>query len=110
GKPVAPIGGGRIRSIIGNVFVPMGLAMARSSRDRSYEERVLTFFGALPKEPENRIIKIMLPRVYGNQPPKKLDFRLQQGLIQMYQDWCEPNPSCAKCRVMSMLSETAPTP
>lgn len=107
--PVAPIGSGRVRSIIGNVFVPMGLALARGSRNRDYEERVLEFFAALPKEPENRIIKIMLPRVYGSQIPKKIDFRMQQGLIQMYQDWCEPNPSCAKCRVMSMLQEPAET-
>ena len=104
-RPTAPIGGGRIRSMIGNVFVPMGLAMARDSRDRAYEERVLAFFNALPQEPENRIQKIMLPRVYGSCPPKKLDFRTQQGLIQLYQDWCEPNPSCKDCRVMGMLAK-----
>jgi hypothetical protein len=106
-RPTAPIGGGRVRSIIGNVFVPMGLAVARHERDRAFEERVLEFFAVLPKEPENRITKIMLPRVYGDSPPKKIDFRTQQGLIQMYQDWCEPNPSCKNCRVMSMLGQSA---
>ena len=85
----------------------MGLAMARDSRDRAYEERVLEFFAQLPKEPENRIVKIMMPRVYGDAPPKKVDFRTQQGLIQMYQDWCEPNPSCENCRVMNMLEQSA---
>ncbi len=104
-KPTASIGSGRIRSIIGNVFVPMGLALARESRDRAYEERVLEFFHSLPKEPDNRIMKIMMPRVYGSKPPKKIDFRIQQGLIQMYQDWCEPNPSCKNCPVMNMLSK-----
>jgi hypothetical protein len=108
-RPSAPIGGGRVRSIIGNVFVPMGLAMARDTRDRAYEDRVMEFFAALPKEPENRIQKIMLPRVYGNSKPQKLDFRTQQGLIQMYQDWCEPNPSCKNCQVMTMLNTTNPT-
>ena len=103
-RPTAPIGAGRIRSIIGNVIVPMGLAMARETRDRAYEERVLEFLNALPKEPDNRIMKIMIPRVYGSKPPKKIDFQTQQGLIQMYQDWCEPNPSCKNCRVMNMLN------
>ena len=82
----------------------MGLALARETRDRAYEERVLEFFNALPKEPDNRIMKIMIPRVYGTNPPKKIDFRTQQGLIQMYQDWCEPNPSCKNCSVMNMLN------
>lgn len=104
-RPTAPIGPGRIRSIIGNVFIPMGLAVARNTRDRAFEERVLEFFATLPKEPDNRTQKIMLPRIYGNSPPKKMDFRTQQGLIQMYQDWCEPNPSCKNCRVMQLLKK-----
>lgn len=106
-KAAAPLGGDRIRSIIGNVFVPAGLAMARDARDRDFEDRVLRFFAALPKEPENRVIKLMIPRVFGDHPPKRINFQSQQGLIQMYQDWCEPNPSCANCRVMSMLGEKA---
>jgi len=38
---------------------------ARRMRDRSYEQRVLQFFAALPKEPENHIVKIMMPRLLG---------------------------------------------
>lgn len=100
----APIGSGRVRSIIGNVIVPAALAMARRKRDRVREEQVLAFFAALPKEPENKIIKIMLPRIFGTTTPPRLDFRTQQGLLQMYLDWCEPNPSCRNCSVAGYLS------
>jgi hypothetical protein len=97
------LGAGRVRSIIGNVFTPAALADARSRKDRSREELIFEFFEALPKEPENKIQKIMLPRLFGESKPPKLTFRLQQGLLQTHQDWCEPNPSCQNCRVMGYL-------
>lgn len=102
-RPSAPLGSGRIRSIIGNVFVSQGLAMARRRKDRVREERVYEFFSALPQEPENRIQKTMLPRAFGRTASPRLDFRMQQGLLQVYQDWCEPNPSCRNCRFIAYL-------
>ena len=106
--PTAPIGPGRVRSIIGNIFIPAALALARKNRDRAREERVLEFFSTLPKEPDNKIQKIMLPRIFGEAQPPKLDFRTQQGLLQMFHDWCEPNPSCRNCSVVRTLSSTVP--
>jgi len=103
-RPAAPIGPGRVRAIIGNVFIPAGLALARRSRDRRSEERIYTFFRALPKEADNHITRIMQPRIFGPGDAPRLDFRLQQGLMQMYQDWCEPNPSCRNCPVAGHLS------
>ena len=102
-KPVAPLGGERIRSIIGNVFVPAALAVARQRRDRGKEERIHAFFAALPKESGNQIVKIMLPRLLAEHDTLKLDFRRQQGILQMHQDWCEPNPSCHNCALYTHL-------
>ncbi|MCH7958862.1 MAG: DUF2851 family protein [Candidatus Hydrogenedentes bacterium] len=102
-RPSAPLGPGRIRSIIGNIFVTAGLALARQRRDRLMEERVLDFFASLPQEVENKVQKIMLPRMFGEQPRPKIDFRMQQGLLQMHSDWCEANPSCRNCRVVPYL-------
>ena len=107
-NPAAPIGPGRVRSIIGNVIVPAALAIARKKRDRDLEERVMAFFAALPKEPENKIQRIMLPRIFGAAKPPRLDFRTQQGLLQMYTDWCEPNPSCRNCSVVRTLGTGLP--
>ena len=102
GKPAAPLGQGRIRSIIGNVFIPAGLAIARLNRDRTLEETVLEFFSRMPKEPDNHIVKRMAPRLLGD-GAKKVDFRTQQGLLQVYQDWCEQNPSCHGCRILEVI-------
>lgn len=102
-KATAPIGADRVRAIIGNVFVPAALALARQKRDRAKEERIHQFFAVLPKEPINQIVKIMLPRILAGHDTLKLDFRRQQGILQMHQDWCEPNPSCHNCALYTHL-------
>lgn len=104
-KPTALIGAARIRSIIGNVFIPYGLALARQHRDLEAEQRVFNLFTAFPKEAENRIVSTMIPRVFGDLPPKRIDFRTQQGLLQVYQDHCEANPSCRNCRMIPYLDD-----
>lgn len=102
--PTAPLGPGRARSIIGNVFIPAALAVARRQKDRLGEEKVFELFAALPKEADNHILKIMVPRIFGEGEKPKLRFRAQQGLLQLYQDWCEPNPSCRNCSMLRQLA------
>ncbi|MBX7255785.1 MAG: DUF2851 family protein [Candidatus Hydrogenedentes bacterium] len=109
-KPVALLGAGRVRSIIGNVFVPAALAMARQRQDRTAEEGVHALFAALPKEPDNHIVKIMLPRLFGKAIPLRIDFRAQQGLLQVYQDWCRSNPSCRNCFLVPHLDKDSRVP
>ncbi len=106
-RPVALLGPSRIRGIIGNVFVPMALALARRARDRRREEVVFEFFAKLPAEPDNQILKAMVPRLFGSGPAPRLDFRLQQGMLQMFYDWCEPNPSCRACSVIPCVEAVA---
>lgn len=103
-RPAAPLGASRIHAIIGNVFVPFGLAVARMKRDRVFEEKVSEFFTTLPKETDNHVLRTMLIRLFPGKEPPKLTFRLQQGLMQMYMDWCEPNPSCRNCSVLAGLA------
>ena len=104
-KPVAPIGPSRVRAVIGNVFVPAALAMARQNRNRIKEERIHAFYAALPKEAENQVVKIMLPRLLAGHAKVRLDFRRQQGIIQIHQDWCQPNPSCHNCSAYKHLDQ-----
>lgn len=103
--PLAIFGAARILAIVGNVFVPAGLALARRTRNRSLEERVLAFFEWLPGEPDNSVTKRMKTWVLPD-PPRRIGFQLQQGLIQMHHDWCEANPSCRNCSLARHL-ETA---
>ena len=103
-RPSAPLGADRIRSIIGNVFIPAELAIARQGRDRRREEKVLQFFAALPREANNHVLKTMMPRILGEAADIAVTFRLQQGLLQLYQDWCASNPSCHECSVLRFLA------
>jgi hypothetical protein len=107
-RPAAPIGSGRIRSILGNVFVPAALASARQRRDRAWEEQILAFFEALPSEPDNQTLRAMAPRLLGDCGELRLTFQLQQGMLQVHQDWCEPNPSCRNCRALEYLGREQP--
>jgi hypothetical protein len=104
--PCSLIGPGRVRCIIGNVFVPAALAIARYDKERKRETQILEFFENLPKEPENSVLTLMSPRLYGPEAPRpgRMDFREQQGMMQIHQDWCEPNPSCVDCDVVRFLS------
>ncbi|HPO14864.1 MAG TPA: DUF2851 family protein, partial [Candidatus Hydrogenedentes bacterium] len=102
-KPCAPIGPARIRSIIGNVFIPAGLALARREHNRPLEERVYEFFTAFPAEQENHILRTMIPRMFGDCHPTRINFQVQQGLLQVHQDWCESNPSCQNCSILRHL-------
>ena len=106
--PVALLGPSRVRGILGNVFVPMALALARRVRDRQREERVFEFFAKLPAEPDNHVLKIMVPRIFGEAKAPKLDFRMQQGLLQLFYDFCEPNPSCRGCSVVPYAAVESP--
>lgn len=107
-RPIAPIGADRVRGIIGNVFVPAALARARRDRDRLREEQVFAFFAALPREPDNRIMRVMLPRILDGCDKLKMTFGMQQGLLQMHEDWCEPNPSCRNCALLAHLAAQQP--
>jgi hypothetical protein len=102
-RATALLGPGRIRSIIGNVFIPVALALARQRKDRHREEVILEFFAALPGEPQNRILKTMVPRVFAGQKTGPLRFRHQQGMLQLHQDWCESNPACHQCLIFEYL-------
>lgn len=103
-KPVAMLGQGRVHAIIGNVFVPVALARARREHNPVLEARVFDFFTVLPKEMDNHVVKTMISRLFGATPPPRLTFQMQQGLLQLYTDWCRFNPKCGACPALALLN------
>ena len=94
-KATAPLGKGRIRTIIGNVLIPAALALIRQETDSLIPEKnVYDLFIALPREPENHIHRRMVSWLDLKASAVKLTFRRQQGLMQIHEDWCAHNPSC----------------
>lgn len=106
-RPTAMLGAGRIQSIIGNVFLPGALALARERKDRALEEGVFEFFARFPREPDNALLEAMELRLFGAPKIMKHTFRTQQGMLQLYHDWCRFNPACERCTVHAMLGSAA---
>lgn len=102
-RPGAPLGSGRICSILGNVLIPGSLAWARDKKLRLMEEEVHALFANLPLEPENRIHRLMMEWMALDKTAFKWSFKHQQGLLQIHEDWCARNPSCANCTLMAFL-------
>lgn len=102
-RPSAPLGEGRIRTIIGNVLIPAALAWAREQKSTLLEDHVYDFFAALPAEPENRVHRVMRQWLFAGGKPFRMTFRRQQGLMQMHQDWCSHNPACRNCTLLTFL-------
>jgi len=104
-RPAAPLGDGRIRSIIGNVLIPAAMAEARDDiPDPALEKNVYDLFANLPREPENTILRRMTQWLALGGRDIKINFRRQQGLLQIHEDWCAHNPSCLNCSVLAYLT------
>ncbi len=104
-KPVGLVGRDRALTIIVNSFVPLGLLHARSENRREDEEIVHRFFCALPSLPTNNITRLMEYRMFGNSPKERAarTARTQQGLLQIFADWCSEDPSCQNCGIFAGL-------
>ena len=102
-RPSAPLGKGRIHTIIGNVLIPEALAWSREQKSTLLEDHVHAFFLALPGEPENKIHRAMCSWLFSGKKPFRITFCQQQGLMQMHQDWCSHNPSCRNCTLLLFL-------
>ncbi len=108
-RPSAPLGSGRVRTIIGNIFVPAALAQARLEQRQHREAMIHRFFKALPSEPANQITRLMQQRVIPEGVKLRLNFCRQQGLLQMFEDWCHPNPGCVDCSLHRYFEQGSPS-
>ena len=59
---------------------------------------------ALPAEPDNQVLRRMTAWIFPEDAPR-LNFLRQQGLLQMYRDWCEANPSCRNCSLHAFFKQ-----
>ena len=104
-RPVGLIGRDRALTIIVNSFVPLGLLDARTRASREGEELVHAFYCGLPSLPPNNTTRLMEYRMFGNSPKDRVarSARTQQGLLQIFADWCSEDPSCRNCGIVSGL-------
>jgi Protein of unknown function (DUF2851) len=91
-KPLALIGDSRVAEILANVIYPLALADERD---------VWTAFRKLPARLSNQSVRIAAARLFANDPRQREFLRFlagQQGLLQIYEDFCLRDASdCAQC-------------
>jgi hypothetical protein len=104
-RPVSLLGRSRAMTIVVNAFVPLGLRHARTHGRSEDEELVFQFFAGHPSLPPNNITRLMEFKMFGNSPKERAarSARTQQGLLQIFADWCSEDPSCQNCGIFSGL-------
>jgi hypothetical protein len=101
-KPVNLVGRDRALTIMVNSFVPLGLLHTRMANSRHEEDRVHTFYCDLPAPSQNNITRLMEYKMFGSPGRNRVarSARTQQGLLQIFADWCSEDPSCESCGIL----------
>lgn len=98
--PLALIGSGRIRDIHANIALP--LAFVRGNTPSAWLD--------MPASEPNTAIQTALVRLFGADSPRRLPRKLfvQQGLLQIYQDFClRDHSGCEHCRFPTLVERLA---
>lgn len=94
--PIALLGTDRIREI----FINLGLPLA-------WIQGSLPDWHHLPAGPSNSSLRIVVARIFQGKTPAHLPRKafVQQGLLQIYQDFCLREPDdCRTCRFTNLIS------
>ncbi len=102
-RPVALLGSDRALSMAGNIAIPLALAHARVRGSVNLERRIAECLRNFPAESDSAPLKWMRERIFAGHYPFKPGFAMQQGLLQLYRDWCGFNLTCEDCPVPSAL-------
>lgn len=106
-KPVGLIGRDRALTIVVNAFIPLGLLHARTEENMEKEEKTHRLFRSLPSLSPNNVTRLMEYKLFGNSPKQRVarNARTQQGLLQLFSDWCSEDPSCENCGLLAGLQQ-----
>ncbi|MFB0517863.1 MAG: DUF2851 family protein [Acidobacteriota bacterium] len=106
-KSIRLIGPGRAATIIVNVIIPALILYARNKEHKQLENLLIRFYHWYPKLPSNSLLRFMEYRLfaYENRLKKVVNSaRRQQGLLQIYQDWCSREEKvCQRCGFKRVL-------
>ena len=101
-KPVGLVGAERAESLLTNVLIPLLLANARSVGDDGLVERLQGVWCGLPRRQPNAVVRRMVHLLFGDHADLACmvsSARRQQGLHQLYNDFCNVLNGCGSCVV-----------
>jgi len=105
------IGPARATEIVVNVVVPLLLALSRGNEQPRIERRLHNLYCSLKPRTENAVTRYMKSRLFGL--PEAGDktvasIRRQQGLLQLFHDFCESEAStCSSCGFLAAVEARA---
>ena len=102
------IGKERSSVIFINIIIPVLLAYARKMSDAVLEERLFKVYKLHPKLSPNNITRFMNYRILGKDIQKRNVIntaRRQQGLLQIFKDFCESDDiACKRCVLLLSIN------
>ena len=102
------IGKERSSAIFINIIIPVLLAYARKMHDAVLEERLFKAYKMYSRLSPNNITRFMNYRILGKDKQRKNvvnTARRQQGLLQIYKDFCESDDiACKRCVLLLSIN------
>jgi len=103
--PRALVSKDRVLLFIINMVIPFFLSRAIEVKDRKGEEELKATAQALPRPEVNAVTKYMVSRLFGGKAPRGLLNAVRdQGLLQIYADFCRMDSgACRDCAMAGYL-------
>ena len=106
-RPSSLIGEERVEIALVNAVIPVLLVYSRREEEAELEANLHQLYGTLRPSPSNRTVRFISARLFGEESPPhplKLTARRQQGLIQIYHDFCAVHEGgCGNCLFPQLL-------
>jgi len=101
GRPRSLVGEERAASILLDVLIPLLLAGGDLAKEPELVRRLHLLWSGLPRRAPNVVVKRMLRVLFGEGAGADIvnTARRQQGLHQLYNDFCGSHRGCASCIV-----------
>lgn len=106
-RPLAMLGDARTTDLAINIILPWLMARAQAGANREILGTIEKRYFAWPLSDDNAVLKRCRQRLLGGAGARRLPRRaaLQQGLLQVGRDFCEPAGSlCTGCRFPEMVA------
>lgn len=103
--PMSLIGKGQASSLLFNAVLPIALLWARREGDAEREATVLSIWRQFPRLPENRVVRLMQARLFGDGDRVKGLLTTEhrtQALFQIFEDCCNNYAvDCSQCSLVA---------
>lgn len=99
-RPLSLVGDERALSILVDVIIPLMLANATAGEDTTLTARLHQLWSGLPSRAPNTVVRRMRQTIFGEGSGGRdvlTSARRQQGLHQLYNDFCNTPGGCPSC-------------